>query len=70
MSLFLLFYAIAANADYLVTGDHDFSEVSDLQNTQLVSVSKFLEIFELRMEVWMIHRKLWRGSLILVAPSK
>jgi len=51
MSLFLLFYAIAANADYLVTGDHDFSEVSDLQNTQLVSVSKFLEIFELRMEV-------------------
>lgn len=43
--------AITTSADYLVTGDHDFNEVSDLQNTQLVSVSKFLEIFELRMEV-------------------
>jgi putative PIN family toxin of toxin-antitoxin system len=39
--------AIAANADYLVTGDRDFDEISDLQNTQVVSVSSFLEIVEL-----------------------
>ena len=39
--------AIASNADYLITGDHDFDQVSDLQNTQVVSASKFLEILEL-----------------------
>jgi uncharacterized protein len=39
--------AIAANADYLVTGDRDFEEISDFQNTRVVSASSFLEIVEL-----------------------
>lgn len=42
--------AIASNADYLVTGDRDFDEISDLQNTQVVSALRFLEIVELKME--------------------
>lgn len=42
--------AIASNADYLVTGDRDFDEISDLQNTQVVSASRFLEIFKLKTE--------------------
>ncbi len=42
--------AIAANADYFVTGDRDFEEVSDLQNTQVVSASRFLKIVELKAE--------------------
>jgi uncharacterized protein len=42
--------AIAANADYLVTGDRDFDEISDLQNTRVVSAVRFLEIVELKTE--------------------
>ena len=42
--------AIAANADYLVTGDRDFEEISDLQNTRVVSAVRFLEIVELKVE--------------------
>jgi len=42
--------AIASNADYLVTGDRDFDEISDLQNTRVVSASRFLEILELKAE--------------------
>jgi putative PIN family toxin of toxin-antitoxin system len=42
--------AIASNADYLVTGDRDFDDISDLQNTQVVSASRFLEILELKSE--------------------
>jgi putative PIN family toxin of toxin-antitoxin system len=43
--------AIASNADYLVTGDRDFDDISDLQNTQVVSASRFLEIVELRRKI-------------------
>ncbi len=42
--------AIASNADYLVTGDLDFDEIPDLQNTRVVSASTFLEIVELKTE--------------------
>jgi uncharacterized protein len=42
--------AIAANADYLITGDRDFDEVYDLQNTQVVSAVRFLEIVGLKTE--------------------
>jgi uncharacterized protein len=42
--------AIAANADYLVTGDRDFEAISDLQNIQIVSASRFLDIFTLKAE--------------------
>jgi len=42
--------AIASNADYLVTGDRDFDEISDLQNTQVASAARFLEIVELKTE--------------------
>ena len=31
--------AIASNADYLVTGDRDFDDISNLQNTQVVSAA-------------------------------
>ncbi|WP_342593584.1 putative toxin-antitoxin system toxin component, PIN family [Pseudanabaena galeata] len=42
--------AIAANAAYLITGDRDFDDISDLQNTQVVSASMFLEMVELQAE--------------------
>lgn len=42
--------AIASNADYLVTGDRDFDELSDLQNIQVVSAARFLEIVDLKAE--------------------
>jgi uncharacterized protein len=42
--------AIAANADYLITGDRDFDEVYDLQNTQVVSAVRFLERVGLKTE--------------------
>jgi len=42
--------AIASNADYLVTGDRDFDEIFDLQNTLVVSAARFLEIVELKTE--------------------
>ena len=35
--------ALAGNADFLITGDRDFSEVETLGNTQIVSVSVFLD---------------------------
>jgi uncharacterized protein len=35
--------ALAGNADFLITGDRDFSEVETLGNTQIVSVSDFLD---------------------------
>ena len=38
--------AIASNADYLVTGDRDFEEISDLGITQVVTVSQFLQLIE------------------------
>ena len=37
--------AIASNADYLITGDRDFTEPIDLGNTQIISVSQFKELF-------------------------
>jgi len=35
--------ALAGNADFLITGDRDFSQVETLGNTQIVSVSCFLD---------------------------
>jgi uncharacterized protein len=35
--------ALAGNADFLITGDRDFSEVETLGNTKIVSVSGFLD---------------------------
>ena len=34
--------AIASEADFLITGDHDFAEVIDLGKTKIYSVSQFL----------------------------
>jgi uncharacterized protein len=34
--------ALAGNADFLITGDRDFTEVETLGNTKIVSVSGFL----------------------------
>lgn len=34
--------ALAGNANFLITGDRDFSEVETLGNTKIVSVSDFL----------------------------
>ena len=36
--------AIAANADYLITGDRDFSEAPMLGNTTIISVSLFKQL--------------------------
>ncbi len=38
--------AVASQADYLITGDKDFSEAQKLINSQIVSVSKFVELIE------------------------
>ena len=35
--------ALAGNADFLITGDRDLTEVETLGNTQIVSVSDFLD---------------------------
>jgi uncharacterized protein len=35
--------ALAGNADFLITGDRDFTEVETLSNTKIVSVSGFLD---------------------------
>jgi predicted nucleic acid-binding protein len=35
--------ALAGNADFLITGDRDFTEVETLGNTKIVSVSGFLD---------------------------
>lgn len=39
--------AIAANADYLITGDRDFKDVkkSGIMSTQIISVTEFLKLF-------------------------
>lgn len=39
-------YALAANADYCITGDRDFVEAPAIGNTQIVSVSQFLRSVE------------------------
>ncbi|MFM5982799.1 MAG: putative toxin-antitoxin system toxin component, PIN family [Sphaerospermopsis kisseleviana] len=36
--------AISANADFLITGDRDFTEVKNLGNTVIISVSLFAEL--------------------------
>lgn len=36
--------AIAAEADFLITGDRDFSEVQTLGNTTIISVSSFKQL--------------------------
>ena len=36
--------ALSANADFLITGDRDFSEVQSLENTLIISVSLFAEL--------------------------
>ncbi|MEG4403938.1 putative toxin-antitoxin system toxin component, PIN family [Microcoleus sp. MON2_D5] len=35
--------ALSANADFLITGDRDFTEVQSLENTLIISVSMFAE---------------------------
>lgn len=36
--------ALSANADFLITGDRDFTEVQSLENTLIISVSLFAEV--------------------------
>ena len=36
--------ALSANAGFLITGDHDFTEVQSLENTLIISVSMFAEL--------------------------
>jgi uncharacterized protein len=36
--------ALSANADFLITGDRDFTEVQSLDNTLIISVSMFAEL--------------------------
>jgi putative PIN family toxin of toxin-antitoxin system len=36
--------ALSANADFLITGDRDFTEVQSLENTLIISVSMFAEL--------------------------
>jgi uncharacterized protein len=38
--------AIAANADFLITGDRDFTEVQGLGNTLIISAATFAEIIK------------------------
>jgi len=38
--------AVAVNADYLLTGDRDFEDVKELGKTQIVSVSRFLDLMQ------------------------
>jgi predicted nucleic acid-binding protein len=35
---------MAAEADFLITGDRDFSEVQTLGNTTIISVSSFKQL--------------------------
>jgi uncharacterized protein len=37
--------AIAANADFLMTGDRDFEDVQILENTTILSVRDFKKLF-------------------------
>jgi len=36
--------ALSANADFLITGDRDFTEVQSLENTLIISVPLFAEL--------------------------
>ncbi|MEG4086078.1 putative toxin-antitoxin system toxin component, PIN family [Microcoleus sp. POL10_C6] len=36
--------ALSANADFLITGDRDFTEVQSLENTLIISVSMFAQL--------------------------
>ena len=36
--------ALSANADFLITGDRDFTEVQSLEKTLIISVSMFAEL--------------------------
>jgi putative PIN family toxin of toxin-antitoxin system len=38
--------AMAAKADFLITGDRDFSEAQQLTETKIISVREFLELFQ------------------------
>jgi putative PIN family toxin of toxin-antitoxin system len=38
--------AMAAKADFLITGDRDFSEAQQLIETKIISAKEFLELFE------------------------
>jgi putative PIN family toxin of toxin-antitoxin system len=38
--------AMAAKADFLITGDRDFSEAQQLIETKIISVKEFLELFQ------------------------
>ena len=37
--------AIAANADFLITGDRDFTEIQSIGNTLIISISLFFQNF-------------------------
>lgn len=37
--------AIAANADFLITGDRDFEDVQTLKNTTILSAKNFKQLF-------------------------
>ncbi|BAU67277.1 nucleotide binding protein, PINc [Stanieria sp. NIES-3757] len=40
--------AMAAKADFLITGDRDFSEAQQLIETKIISVREFIELFQPR----------------------
>ncbi|NEP91257.1 MAG: putative toxin-antitoxin system toxin component, PIN family [Okeania sp. SIO2C2] len=39
--------ALSAQADYLITGDADYSEAQSLINTKIVSVAEFINLFQI-----------------------
>ncbi len=39
--------AVAANADFLITGDSDLAEVGKCNNTKIISVSEFAALFNI-----------------------
>ena len=42
--LSLLLVRLSANADFLITGDRDFTEVKSLENTLIISIPLFAEL--------------------------
>jgi len=37
---------ISSQANYFITGDKDFEDIIDLELTQIISASKFLELIQ------------------------
>ncbi|MDY7008277.1 MAG: putative toxin-antitoxin system toxin component, PIN family [Cyanobacteriota bacterium] len=42
--------ALSAQADYLITGDADYSEAQSLINTRIISVVEFMDLFQITKE--------------------